>query len=75
MAYGPNRVRRMRNTKALSLIANAALAGMKLEKHKSVSRRWAGPSHTIWSTTIDGVVIYRASRAALARIYMELLQQ
>lgn len=70
---GPKRVKRRRHAKAISLIANAALAGMKLERHQSVSRRWNGEGPTIWSTKIDGVVIYRASRAALARIYMETL--
>lgn len=73
MSYGPKRHVRRRAAHALNLVAQAALAGMKLEKHQSVSRRWAGASHTVWSTTIDGVVIYRASRAALARIYLELL--
>lgn len=74
MGYFPKRVKRKLHHKNMVACANAALAGMKLEKHKSVSRRWAGPSHTIWSTTIDGVVIYRVSRAALARIFLELLQ-
>jgi hypothetical protein len=74
MGYGPRRVCRARHNNAINLVAKAALAGMKIEKHTSVSRRWKGPSHTIWSTTIDGVVIYRASIAALARIYLEMLQ-
>lgn len=73
MSFGPKRHVKRRAANALNLVAKAGLAGMKLEKHKSVSRRWAGDSHTIWSTTIDGVVIYRASKAALARIYLELL--
>jgi hypothetical protein len=74
MGFTTKKIKRKRHQNNLRLIANAALAGMKLDKHKSVSRRWAGQSHTIWSTTIDGVVIYRASRAALASIYMELMQ-
>jgi len=74
MGYGPRRVCRARHNNALNLIARAALAGMKVEKHQSVSRHWQGPSHTIWSTTIDGAVIYRASHAALARIYLEMKQ-
>jgi hypothetical protein len=72
MSYGPKHHVRRRASNALNLVARAALAGMKLEKHESVSRRWKGPSHTIWSTTIDGVVIYRCSKAALARIFLEL---
>lgn len=73
MGYGPRRVKRARAQKALRLVAQAGLAGMKMERHNSVSRRWAGSSHTIWSTTIDGVRIYRASMASLARVYLELL--
>jgi hypothetical protein len=72
MSYGPKRVVRRRAARALSLVAQAALAGMKTERHKTVSRKWKGPGHTIWSTSIDGVTIYRASRAALASIYLEL---
>lgn len=74
MGFTTKHIKRRRHHHNLYMLANAALAGMKLEKHKSISRRWEGASHTIWSTTIDGVVIYRASRAALARIYMELKQ-
>jgi hypothetical protein len=71
--FGPRRMGRARRSQAVQLVARACLAGMKLEKHQSVSRRWKGPSHTVWSTTIDGVTIYRISRAALARIYLETL--
>lgn len=74
MGFATKKIKRRRHHHNLHTLANAALAGMKLDKHKSVSRRWHGGSHTIWSTTIDGVVIYRASRAALATIYLELLQ-
>lgn len=85
MSYGPKKHVRKRAAHALALVAQAALAGMKTETHKTVSRRWGNgehknkradqnsDSHTVYSTTIDGVVIYRASRAALARIYLELL--
>lgn len=73
MSYGPKRHVKRRASKALNLIARAALAGMKTEKHTTVSRRWAGPGHAVYSATIDGVVVYRASRAALARIYLDLL--
>lgn len=73
MGYGPRRVKRARGHKAMVMVAQAGLAGMRAEKHDSVSRRWAGASHTIWSTTIDGVRIYRASMASLARVYLDLL--
>lgn len=66
-------MKRRRGHKAICLIANAGLAGMRLKKHESVSRRWAGPSHTVWSIEIDGIPIYRASKAACARMWMELL--
>lgn len=73
MGYGPRRVCRARHNNAMNLIAKAALSGLTIEKHESVSRKWKGASHTIYSAEIDGVKIYRASRAALARIYLELL--
>ena len=73
MAYGPKRIRRQRHGKAMNLIANAMLAGMRYEKHATKSHTWQGESHTVYSCTIEGILIYRCSLAALARIWMELL--
>lgn len=73
MAYGPKRVKRARHNHAMQLVANAFLAGMKVEKHKTISRKWKGESHNAYSTTIDGVVIYRTSLASLARVYMNCM--
>jgi hypothetical protein len=69
----PKRTKRKLRSKNLCMIANAMLAGMRVEKHETLSRKWAGPSHTAYSCTIEGVVIYRMSVAALARVYLALL--
>jgi hypothetical protein len=57
------------------MVAVALLAGMEVDSHMTVSRRWAGCSHRVYSTRIGDVTVYRLSRASLARVYLETLNR
>jgi hypothetical protein len=71
MSYGPKKYAARRAAAARRIVTAALLAGMEVEKHRTVSRYWKGEAHNVYSTTIDGVQIYRLSKASLARVYLE----
>lgn len=73
MSYGPKKHVKRRAARARRLVTAALLAGMEMEQHMTVARRWSGASNTVYSTSIGGVTIYRMSKASLARVYLETL--
>lgn len=75
MGFGTKRARRMRHKRAMALTASAFLSGMRIEKHRTSAHSWDGPGPICFSADIDGVLVYRISLAALARVFLLITEE